>query len=391
MSGKAGVVTDKYKQDGVDIGAGDVFSKFCSQINLSTYGNSPFVKVHDFSQGNFRGPRGFEFVNLPPGCINAGGMDGIGTKVVIIEAAGNPRLSASNVIAMTAMDITRYGGLPLLFMNTLDVSTLGEVDSETFRGFQELMLGLRDIALQYQYVLYNGETAELGKCVGSENENATMKYNWTGAMLGVYHPSRVILGNTLKPGQRTIVLRDDFRSNGISSVRKALALKFGDNWWDNPEAHEDILAAASPSAQYDRFLNKVHGWFNSYNHPGEYWEPPIKMHLIVHLSGGAFKSKFGEDLLAPQGLSAYLGDLFNPPEIMKKCAEWRGMSDEECYKTWNGGQGALIVVDEEDAEGFVWAASLAGIEAKDAGVIVEKEKDFTVAIQSKFSDKVIYF
>ena len=380
MIGEA--VIDKYKQDGVDIDAGDAFSKFCDQINRSTYGINPFVKVHDFSQGNFRGPRGFEFINLPPGCIMTGGMDGIGTKVVIITATGKPRLSASNIIAMTAMDITRYGGLPLLFMNTLDVSSIGEVNSDTFAMFQQLMVGLQGIALEHRYVLYNGETAELGKCVGSENENAKMKYNWTGAMLGVYHPDRIILGNTLKTGQKVIVLRDDFRSNGISSVRKSLAMRYGQSWWDNPEAYGDILAAASPSAQYDRFLNRVHGWFD-FQTSGQAWEPLIRMHLICHLSGGAFKSKLGEDLLAPQGLSVALDDLFDPPEIMKKCAEWRGMSDEECYTTWNGGQGALVVVDSSDADKFVQAAAYANIEAKVAGEIIEKH-DFNVGIKSKF-------
>lgn len=373
-------MADLYKQDGVDIDAGDAFSKFCNEINKTTYSASSFVKIFDLSRGNFRGPKGFNFVNLPAGCVVTGGMDGIGTKVVVIIAAGNLITTASNVIAMTAMDITRFGGLPLLFMNTFDVRSLRKIDSETFRLCQEVMEGLKNIALNHRYVLFTGETAELGKCVGSDNPQAKLMFNWCGAMLGVYHPKKMILGETLKPGQVIIAFRDDFRSNGYSSVRKALAIKYGKKWWDNPEAYEDILACASPSVLYDRMLNAAHGWFLD-----DPFKPPFKMHLIVHLSGGAFESKLGNDMLKPLGLSADLTDLFAPPLIMRKCAEWRGMDSEGCYRTWNGGQGALVVVDKTVAKAFLKFFRRFGIDAQFAGKITEK-KEYTVSIKSKFGD-----
>lgn len=376
----------KYKQDGVDIDVGDVFSKYAGNLAKRTYNNSRHVKVHDLSRGNFRGPRGFEYINLPEGFIQTGAMDGIGTKVVLIDAANEHKSAASNLIAMTAMDITRYGGLPLVFMNILDVSSLGGVTSDCFHACRDLMFGLHLECMKHQYVMLTGETAELGLCVGSENPDAEVKFNWGGAMLGVYHPDKMILGDTLKPGQIIMALRDDFRSNGISSVRKALAMKYGPEWWNSREALGDIIAAASPSRQYDRLLNDMHGWFM----PPTY-QPVIKMHLIVHLSGGAFKSKLGEDMLRPQGLSAELDNLFEPPEIMRKCAQWRGLSDEECYTAWNGGQGAIVVIDQADEKAFVRLALDLGIPAQKAGKII-KQGDYTVAIKSKFSSgKMIYY
>ena len=370
---------DKYKQDGVNIEAGDVFSKYCSVINKGTYGISPYIKVSDLSRGNFRGPRGFIFQNLPEGFIYTGAVDGIGTKVVPIIASGKVQTSASNVIAMTGMDITRWGGLPLLFMNIFDVRTLGEVDSETFELCKEIMNGLAVLAHKHKYVLFTGETAEVGQCVGSEITDAKVMFNWGGVMLGAYHPEKMILGDTLAPGQVIIALRDDFRSNGISSLRKALSIKYGPEWWKNPDAKADIIAAASESAQYDRFLNTIHGWFNS-----DPLDPIIKMHLVVHLSGGAFKSKLGDDILKPMGLSATLDNLFDPPSIMQKCAEWRDMNQEECYKTWNGGQGAIVVIDAKDVEVFCSMAKSFGVDSKLAGRITSKGER-TVYILSKFS------
>jgi phosphoribosylaminoimidazole (AIR) synthetase len=373
---------DLYKQDGVDISAGDAFSAFSGELCRNTYRASRFVDVVDLSRGNFRGPRGFTLKGLPEGYIITGGMDGVGTKVVVIDAAGNFSDAASNLLAMTGMDITRWGGLPLVFLNILDVRSLGEIGSEKFEACQEIMNGLYRSAYAHGFVLLGGETAELGPCVGSENPDAKVMFNWGGCMIGVYHPQKMILGDTLRPGQKVMVLADDFRSNGISSLRKALALKYGSEWWKNMDAVADILAAASPSVLYDRFLNLLHGWFNAEAN----FSPRIPMHLIVHLSGGAFESKLGKDMLEPLGLAAYLPDLFEPPDIMKKCAEWRGMSPKDCYKTWNGGQGALVVIDEPYQKEFIEIAEKNGIAAKVAGTITEKKEKYTVAIHSQFGD-----
>lgn len=381
--------TSKYAQDGVNISTGDAFSSFCGGICKSTYKNSPFVEVNDLSRGNFRGPRGVRLKGLPDECLLTMVVDGVGTKVVPIVASGNIKTAASNVIAMTSMDITRYGGLPLVFMNIFDVRSLGELNSETYQMCQDAMLGLQSLANENNYVLLGGETAELGVCVGSDNPNAKLAFNWGGTMLGVYHPNKMIYGDTLKPGQIIIALRDDFRSNGISSVRKALKIRYGDNWFNNPEALNDIIAASTPSTQYDRLLNYAHGWITDNNEISI--DPLIPMHLIVHLSGGAFESKLGSDMLHPQGLSAELFDLFAPPEIMLKCAQWRELSDEECYSTWNGGQGAIVVVDQENVQKFLDLATKFGVEAKVAGRITEK-RNYDVVITSKFSSgKTIYY
>lgn len=369
--------SNKYKEDGVDISTGDLFSKFCGDIARSTYENSNFVQVTDLSKGNFRGPRGFVWKNLPDGCLSTGAVDGIGTKVVLLSAAHKLLSSASNIIAMTAMDITRYGGLPLLFMNILDVRSLGEIDSDTYNQCVEIMSGLKILADEHKYVIFTGETAEIGLCVGSENPDSNIMFNWGGTMLGVYQPDKMIYGDTLRPGQIIVALKDYFRSNGISSVRKALAIKYGKNWWSNPEAMADIIATAEPAVQYDRFLNYAHGWLN------KDFRPIFNLHLIIHLSGGGIESKFGRDMLEPLGLSADLDDLFTPPEIMQDCANWRGMDDEECYSTWNGGQGALVVIDEDQKDFFLLSAQSFNIEAKVVGKIIEK-KDYNVAVKSKF-------
>lgn len=379
---------DKYTEDGVNIDLGDAFSAYAGQIARESYANSPFVTISDFSNGNFRGPRGFNLIGLPSGCSQTLAPDGNGTKSIAIDAAGTYNLAAADVVAMTSTDIVRYGGLPLVFTNILDLKSLGSsLDGASYKAATALMDGLGDIAKSEEFVILNGETAELSECVGSSAPGTKLPFNWAGVMHGVYHRDKMILGDTLAPGQVVIALKDNFRSNGISSVRKALAMLHGPKWMKRLEPLADVMAAATPSKSYSRMLSEAHGWYNAANR----FAPLAKIHLIAHLSGGGIDSKLGKDLLEPLGLSADLPDLYEPSDIMRKLAKARGMSDEEGYRTWNGGQGALVVIDRSDVETFFDIAEHFDVECKVAGQIVERKK-YNVRVVSKFgSGKDLYY
>lgn len=370
----------KYETDGVHIDNGESFSSFAARICQSTYQNSPFVRVSDLSGGHFRGPRGWtlnsEKFPLLRESILTIAADGIGTKPVLIDAVRGYGHAARDLLAMTAGDITRWGGLPLVFSNILDVHELGEQGSASHCAARELLEGLVLAARDEGIVVLTGETAELGLCVFSENSGATFKFNWGGFMEGVYRTDMLISGDTLREGQLVIALMEKgFRSNGMSSVRKALAMRFGEEWWANPEARHCMKACATPSVLYDRFFVDANGWTGNKR---------IPIHRIVHLTGGSFKSKFGEDALFPRGLSADLYDLFDAPAIMRSCAQWRGMTDEEAYAVWNGGQGALAVLDEQDVDSFLTRAARYRIRAKVCGRIM-KHATPMLRIISKFN------
>jgi phosphoribosylaminoimidazole (AIR) synthetase len=380
MGGEGKSGQSRYAEDGVNIPVGDALSAIAGNMCRESYGNSSFVEVTDLSQGIFRGPRGFTLKNLPERYLLTGSADGMGTRPIVFAASGNLTGCPNSLVAMTAMDITRYGGLPLILLNILDVKSLGkDVSSESFRMFKEAFLALGELASDHNYVVLDGEIAELSECIGSEDPSSPAQFNWCGVMLGVYYESKMILGNTLKVGQKIIAFRDKVRDNGVSSIRKALKMNFGDKWYSNSEAATAIEAACAPSALYDRMFNCANGWFDSAK-----INDKVNIHLIAHLSGGAFKSKLGEDLLKPQGLSAVFSDLFQPAEIMQSCKDWRSMSHEEAYSTWNGGQGAVAVVDNSNVEYMLNLSGVYGIEAQVAGEIVPQNDNFTVAIKSQF-------
>ncbi len=374
----------KYAQDGVNVTEGDDFSKIAGAVCKNTFHNSPFVEVCDFSSGHFRGPRGFKIKGLPAGYMLDVAPDGIGTKVVAIDAALAHHYACRDVIAMTASDITRWGGKSLVFVNVLDVSTLSDRGTETNLLFRSMMAGLESVAHEQGIVCFRGETAELGACVGSENSEARTKFNWAGFMLGVYLPNRMITGDTLKEGQVVVALQENgFRSNGLSSVRVALQSRFGDEWWKNPDAASAIRDVACPSILYDNFLTLANGWNLSQS-------PYFKIHLLTHVSGGGIVGKFAEDMLFPRGFSAVLDNLYDPPEIMKDVAMWRGMTDEECYRTFNCGNGMLAVLDKKYVDAFVNLADSYGVHAKACGIITQ-EREPSLVIHSGFNNNVIEY
>ncbi|MEX2014224.1 MAG: AIR synthase-related protein [Parcubacteria group bacterium] len=377
---------NKYASDGVDVEEESAFSKYAAYICKASYKNSPYIKVHDLSAGNFRGPRPFVLKGLPKDISIEASTDGIGTKGILIDAAKTHELAAYDIIAMTASDISRFGGLPLVFINVLDTVSIGRVGDKVSQSYKKILNGLGKVAKQERVVVLKGETAQMGSSIGSEMADSATKFNWSGTMIGAYHKSKMITGNTLKFGQVVIALKENgFRSNGISSVRKALALKFGKKWWSNPHAKKSIRDTATPSILYDMFLATLNGWFN------KSFRKEIEVHAIVHLSGGAIKEKFAKDILFPRGLSTVLDDLWDPPKIMRDCAKWRGFSDEEFYETWNGGQGMLVVIDEKDVNHFLKRARQFSIRARVAGRIT-KEKVPQVEIVSKLTKgkKIVY-
>jgi len=380
-----GYLLDIYKQDGVNVAEGDNFSAYAGRICVESFGNSPFVEVLDMSAGYFRGVRGFRFKNLPPGYIFDMTSDGNGTKVIVSDAALRHSWAGYDLLAMSCGDITRNGGLPLIFNNVLDVSSLGDVHSDTGEAARELIRGLGHAAYQEKIVLFRGETAELGVCVGSDNISSAIHFNWSGSALGVYHPDKMITGEDVVVGDKIIALKENgFRANGISSVRKAFSMKYGLNWHVTPAAREYIIKAAEPSVLYDPFLTWVNGWYT----PD--CKPNIRFKKIIHVTGGAFEGKLGHDFLFKKGLSADLPDLFHPVGIMEICRNWRDMTDEDCYKTWNCGQGLLIVVSPEDVSDTIKMASEFDIPARVCGEVFKRDKPI-IQLNSKFSGKTIVF
>lgn len=383
----AHVEQDVYAQDGVNVVAGDAFSSYAGKVCKATASNNSYVLVHDMTAGKFRWPRGYSLRGLPEGYVHTTVNDGIGTKVEIHDAAQTFTRAARDVIAMTWSDITRYGGMPLVFTSVLDVDSIGEPGSQRYQAAQWLIDGLADIAKEQHLVVFNGETAELWSLIGTHNMSSTLAFNRAGTMEGVYHPEKMILGDGIQNGDIVIALQEQwFRSNGSSSVRKAFALKFGDRWHSNPHAKEYIRQAAAPSVVYDRFLCHLNGWTTPDHNR------IIDVHGLVHLSWWSFEGKLLDDVLVWRQLDVVLDTLCAMPSIMYDCAQWRGMSDSDVYRTWHGGQGMLAFVSPHDVDTFLKQANIYNVNAQVAWHVKNASAKSSVVIHSRYNkgEKVVF-
>ncbi|MDP3735200.1 MAG: AIR synthase-related protein [bacterium] len=382
-------MSKSYAKAGVNVELEHQLSEEAKKVCAETYGFSPFVEVVEFSE-NFRGPRGFRLKHPDPREVWLDGApDGIGTKTIILDAAGSHVSAAADLLAMTGGDITRWGGLPLVLFNNLEVATLAAEDrGHVIEMHRSLLRGLRHYAAYQNVVCLRGDTAQMGQCVGSEIAHSVTRFNWSGVMIGAYMSDRMITGKAIGAGDNIIALREyGFRSNGGSAVRMALRKKFGKHWWRKDKARTFIFEAAQPAVLYDRLLVEANGWYDLLPNAEERVRVP--MNAIVHVTGGGIPEKFGP-LLVARGLSVELDDLWEPPTAIRACAEWLNMSDEECYRVWGCGQGGLVVVPQETHEQFLALASRHDIEARVCGRVVANREP-GISIHSKFSSAQICY
>jgi len=167
-------------------------------------------------------------------------------------------------------------------------------------------------------------------------------------------------------------------------VRKAFALHFGEHRYENEKALLFIKQAAAPSLLYDPLIASLHGWSEPH------FKAKIDIHAIAHISGGWIVGKFGHDILRKKGYGAELDTLRGPPAIMQSCAQWRWMTDHEAYQAWNGGQGMLLVVGENDVASVLEEAKQFGVNAQVAGFVHEKNKELTLTSQFSWWGKFSY-
>jgi len=371
-----------YAKDGVNIDEEDRYSKYCYEVCKSTYQNVPYVIVDDWSEGHFQGPRTFrlntkEYPFLKK-CSIMPAPDTNGTKGVLSVLSGNLSAAAQDIVAVGRTDISRYGGYGAVMSDVLITETLGTYPDATSLACRTLIDELGSLANKEGFIVFNGESCQVGEECQFENPHAVLKFHWVALFLGIFHPSRIIRGRGLREGLLVIALNDQsLGTNGLSSARAALRMRFGDCYWENPDAQESIKAAAAPSALYDRLLMDANGWFD--------WSEPLPIELIAHNSGGALRKKFAK-LLFKLGLSADLPNLYAPPKIMRDCFEWRGMTDEEAYKVWHCGQRAFVVIEENRAADFLDLASSHRVGAWVCGRITKRPTP-SVRFISKFTGK----
>ena len=314
-----------YKKAGVDIKAGDAASKIAYNFAKSTFNSrkgmigEPLVEDGSFA-----------------GLIDMGefylvqGDDGVGTKIEIAEKIGKFDTLGYDLLAMVCDDAVCLGAETISITNTLDTN---KVDANIV---SELMKGLAQACIEQKIVIPGGEIAEVGNSV---NGNV-----WNATAVGILEKDKVIIGKNIAAGDKIIALEEKgFRSNGFSLVRYIIEQKLGKKGYLKPSPFGKSWGEAllEPSTIYSAALLAILGRFNQ--------KRKINIKGIAHITGGGIPGNFNR-VLKSTGLGADFDDLIEPSPMLKEIQRLGNIAEDEAYKTWNMGNGMMLVVASEDVD-----------------------------------------
>jgi len=266
------------------------------------------------------------------------GFDGVGTKMEIAERINNHRTIAYDLFAMVCDDAVVRGAEPVLIGSILDVNSLGKGEETYIEQIRQLAEGYINAANDAGVAIVNGEVAELGNRIGGYGP---FNYNWGAAVVWFAKKDRLFTGNEIKKGDKVVGLRElGFRSNGLSLVRKILQENYGDEWHKKKfDGTNQTLGKVvlTPSKIYSKAVCEMFGGYAN--------EPKAEVHGVVHITGGGLPGKLGR-VLKPSGLGAEIINPYTPAKIMDFIQNLGNVPDEEAYKTWNMGQGMVVVTPD---------------------------------------------
>jgi len=350
-----------YKKAGVDIQAGDNASKIAYNYAKSTFSSRKgMIGEPVIDEGSYAG------------LIDMGDYylvqcdDGVGTKMEIAERIGKYDTLGYDLLAMVTDDAVCLGAETISISNTIDTN---KIDTEVIEG---LMKGLAKACIEQKVIIPGGEIAEVGKSVNGNIWNATA--------VGILEKDKVITGENIKPGDKIITLREEgFRSNGFSLVRYILENIFGKDVYlqESPFGKSWGGMLLEPSKVYSAELLKILGRFGD--------ERKIDIKGISHITGGGIAGNF-KRIIKKKKIGAIFDNLFEPSKMVKEIQKLGNVTEEEAYKTWNMGNGMMLVVDPDNVDSVLQNLD---VEAKVTGEITEEQK---IIIQSKGNapQKIIY-
>ncbi len=352
-----------YKSAGVDIELGDDASRVLYEAAKLTWKNrrGNLGEVVEMFE-DFSGLRAIHVGGLPDDAYMNIGFDGVGTKMELGERLNKHDTVAYDLFAMVCDDAVVRGAEPVIIGSILDVRSLSDEGSSHIDSLKQLAVGYVNAAKHANVSVVNGEIAELGARVHGFGYN-NFNYNWGAGVVWFARKSRMITGYKIKKGDKLVGLKEDgFRSNGLSLVRDVMTSVHGGRWHEE-KYNEKSLAelALHPSRIYTAAIVEMFGGF--------YGEPKAEIHGIAHITGGGVPGKLGRALM-PTNLGAYISDPFQPCYLMLYCQENGNVSDVEAYKTWNMGQGMIVITPTPDE--VISVGSKYGIELKEIGEVTEQ-------------------
>lgn len=316
-------MANAYKQAGVDIEAGyEAVTRMKKHVQKTVRpevmgGLGSFGGMFDLSKVNVKEP------------VLVSGTDGVGTKLLLAFMMDKHDTIGIDAVAMCVNDIVVQGAEPLYF---LDYIACGKALPEKI---EQIVKGIAEGCEQAGCALIGGETAEMPGMYAED------EYDLAGFSVGVVEKSKLVTGNSIKPGDVLIGLTSSgIHSNGYSLVRKVL---LEDGGLDLTETYgglerslgEELL---QPTKIYVKSLLKAMQQFT--------------VKGMSHITGGGFIENIPRML--PVGIGAEIDYGSWPvPAIFDLLQETGNLDRLEMFSIFNMGIGMVLAVDEADIQDVI--------------------------------------
>ncbi|GHJ10823.1 phosphoribosylformylglycinamidine cyclo-ligase [Micromonospora humidisoli] len=281
--------------------------------------------------------------------ILASSTDGVGTKLVIAQQLDIHDTIGIDLVAMVVDDLVACGAEPLFL---LDYIATGEVVPDRVA---EIGAGIADGCRYAGCALLGGETAEHPGVLRPD------EYDVSATGVGVVEESEILSPDRVEVGDVVIAMRSSgLHSNGYSLVRHVL-LGAGrmrldvviDDFGRQRTLGEELL---TPTKIYAQDCLKL--------------ITEAEVRSIAHVTGGGIPGNLVRVL--PEHVDAVVNRATWKPQPIFDLIQSKGrIDDPEMESTFNMGVGMFAIVSAEDADRALATLAGRGVDAWQAGEIIE--------------------
>ena len=335
-----------YKDAGVDIDAGDALIERIKPMAKKTMREGVLAGIGGFG-ALFEVPKRYKEPVL------VSGTDGVGTKLKLAFEWSMHDTVGIDLVAMSVTDVLVQGAEPLFF---LDYFACGKLDIDTAAA---VVGGIAKGCELSGCALIGGETAEMpGMYPAGE-------YDLAGFAVGAVEKSKILTGQTVKPGDVVLGLASSgVHSNGFSLVRKCIE-RAGDNLPKTLDGKPFRQAVMEPTRLYVKTVLAALA------------QHPIK--ALAHITGGGLLENIPRVL--PEGTAAHLVKGSWPQtELFTWLQTTAGIDDIEMNRTFNNGIGMVVVIDAEHATACAGMLRASGEQVHVIGAIAARGDGASVII-----------
>jgi len=333
---------ETYEAAGVSISAGEeavdrIKAKVRSTFRPEVIGDiGGFGGLFGFDTSRYRHP------------VLVSSTDGVGTKALIAQAAGEFETIGVDLVAMCVDDLVCQGAEPLFF---LDYIAVGRLDPD---HIEQLVEGVAEGCRQAGCALIGGEMAE------HPGAMEPGEFDLVGFAVGVVERDRIITGEHVRPGDVLIGLPSpNLRSNGYSLARRV------------------FFDVAGKSIDSPAFSGAAHTLGDELLKPSVIYAPAIlallrevEVRAVAHITGGGIAGNLSR-VLPPRGDAVLHRRSWEAPRVFGEIQRLGEVSDDEMAKVFNMGLGMIAVVPARETFKAIDVLRSHGHQAKEIGEIVD--------------------